>query len=242
MISSRDHPATSGLAPSACRAGRPPSMIIRRAPGPHGLRPRAGCGCGCVERRVRRAVDPARMRFLRRPPDQLLELASRMSVHASSHGGVISAGDARALGAQDGDIRALIAARLWTRLRRGVYGDVAFVGTSGDHRHLENAAALLAACGADTVVSHVSGARILGLPTPYGDVGDEVELTRRPPRATATRPQVLGFMCRTTTTRTWFSSTEYRSWAVPASRSTARRHCSRRTVSPSLMHCCDGRW
>ncbi len=105
-----------------------------------------------------------------------------MSVHASSHGGVISAGDARALGAQDGDIRALIAARLWTRLRRGVYGDVAFVGTSGDHRHLENAAALLAACGADTVVSHVSGARILGLPTPYGDVGDEVELTRRPPR------------------------------------------------------------
>ncbi len=105
-----------------------------------------------------------------------------MSLHAAGDGGVISSVDARALGAQDGDIRVLIAASIWVRLRRGVYGDRAFVGTSADRRHRELAAALLAACGGDTVVSHVSGVRLVGLPTPYGELPDAVELTRRPPR------------------------------------------------------------
>jgi hypothetical protein len=105
-----------------------------------------------------------------------------MSAHAAANGGVISSVDARALGAQDGDIRALIASSLWTRLRRGVYGDRAYVGASVDSRHRELAAAVLAACGGDTVVSHLSGVRLLGLPTPYRGSADDVELTRRPPR------------------------------------------------------------
>ncbi len=105
-----------------------------------------------------------------------------MSLHAGGNGGVITSIHARALGAQDGDVRALIAASLWVRLRRGVYGDRAFVGASADRRHREMAAALLAACGGGTVVSHLSGARLAGLPTPYGELPDGVEVTRRPPR------------------------------------------------------------
>jgi hypothetical protein len=122
------------------------------------------------------------MRSSTRPPDQLLSLSVLMSQAAAGRGGVISSVEARGLGAQDGDIRALIAAGLWSRLRRGVYADATFVGTAADARHRESAAALLAACGGGTAVSHLSGARLLGLPTPYGDLPHDVEVTRRPPR------------------------------------------------------------
>jgi hypothetical protein len=95
-----------------------------------------------------------------------------MSAHASTNGGVISSVDARAL----------IAAGAWCRLRRGVYGDRAFVASAPDSRHLEVAASVLAACAGGTAVTHLSAVRLLGLPTPPGPQVDEVSITRRPPR------------------------------------------------------------
>jgi hypothetical protein len=113
--------------------------------------------------------------------DRLMMLSLRMSARAARAGGVIGAVEARALGAQDGDLRALLRAGLWVRLRRGVYGDATYRPTCADGEHLRDAAAVLAACGGNAVVSGVSGAQLLGLPVAVRSRAETVMLTRRPP-------------------------------------------------------------
>jgi predicted transcriptional regulator of viral defense system len=112
-------------------------------------------------------------------PHELL-VHSRLTSRAAKQGGVVSALDARALGALDGDIRRLISAGLWTRPRRSVYADRNYRSTLPAPVHAEVCAATLAALDAGVVVSHLSAVHLLGLPTPR--VAPEVvSVTRRPP-------------------------------------------------------------
>jgi hypothetical protein len=69
---------------------------------------------------------------------------------------------------------------LWTRPRRAVYADPAFAPAAADHRHVEAAAALLAAVGPATVLSHTSAARLLGMPQPAARWPDQVCISRPP--------------------------------------------------------------
>jgi hypothetical protein len=124
------------------------------------------------------AVHPAGMSI---DHDRLLTLSLRMSASAARSGGVVGARQARALGAQDGDLRALIRAGLWVRLRRGVYGDTAHRSACPDAEHHREAAAVLMACESNAVVSSVSGAQLLGLPIARRQRVALVHLTRRPP-------------------------------------------------------------
>jgi hypothetical protein len=66
-------------------------------------------------------------------------------------------------------------------MRRGVYGDAAYVPTCADPEHQRDAAAVLAACGTNAVLSSLSGAQLLGLPIAHGQRAEHVHLTRRPP-------------------------------------------------------------
>lgn len=103
-----------------------------------------------------------------------------MRVVAGARGGVIAAAEARALGADSSAIRRLCGSGEWFRIRRGVYGDALF--RSDDRSgHLGRCAAVLAGLRrGDAVVSHLSGARLLGLPLPpLTDA--RVSITRRPP-------------------------------------------------------------
>ena len=118
----------------------------------------------------------------RREPLQgeLRALSDRMRVAAAGRAGVISAAEARALGADSSAIRRLCSSGEWFRIRRGVYGDALF--RSDDRSgHLQRCAAVLAGLRAgDAVVSHLSGARLLRLPLPPL-VDARVAITRRPP-------------------------------------------------------------
>ena len=107
-------------------------------------------------------------------------LSARMSELAARQGGVVSARSARALGAQTGDIRRLMSAGRWTRPRRAVYADTTHRSSSPASLHAALCAAALAALDPGVVASHLTAARLLGLPTP-SRLPDEVTLTRLPP-------------------------------------------------------------
>ena len=64
----------------------------------------------------------------RLPPSPVLVAASaRMSELAATQGGVVTAAQCRALGVDDVAVRRLLAVGTWSRARRGIYRDVAFV-------------------------------------------------------------------------------------------------------------------
>lgn len=102
---------------------------------------------------------------------------------ARDQGGVVTAAQCAALGADASAIRRLLTSGDWHRIRRGIYGDARFRGrdTTG---HLRRCAAILAGLrSGDAVVSHLSAARLLGLPLPPR-VDPQVTITRRPPAPT----------------------------------------------------------
>lgn len=102
---------------------------------------------------------------------------------ARTQGGVITAAQCAGLGATASDIRRLVGSGEWRRVRRGIYaaaGEPAAVDP-----HLRRCAAVLAGLrAAGGVVSHLSAARILGLPLPPA-VDGRASLTRRPPAPTS---------------------------------------------------------
>jgi hypothetical protein len=87
------------------------------------------------------------------------------------------------LGADATVIRRLLGAGGWRRARRGVYRDTGFAARrlplAAVAQHAR-CAGLVAALGSGVVVSHLTAARLLGLPLPPG-ARSEVILTRRPP-------------------------------------------------------------
>ncbi|MHA6617155.1 type IV toxin-antitoxin system AbiEi family antitoxin domain-containing protein [Pseudonocardia sp. DLS-67] len=100
---------------------------------------------------------------------------------AQQQGGVITAGQCHVLGATDSDIRRLLGSGEWRRVRRGVYADSRRPSADG---HLRQCAAVLTGLTAGTgVVSHLSAARLLGLPLPPR-VDSRISITRRPPAPT----------------------------------------------------------
>ena len=122
-----------------------------------------------------------------------------MSGLATTQGGVVTAAQCRALGVDDAAVRRLLARGLWTRARRGVYADVGFVPQFtppagleslasgrgvGDPAHHAQCAALLACLARPAVVSHLSAARLLGLPLPPGRPDSRACITRRGPAPT----------------------------------------------------------
>lgn len=111
-----------------------------------------------------------------------LTLSDRMRVASRTQGGVISAAQCALLGVDASDIRSLLAAGEWRRIRRAVYADTRHRGRD---THLVRCAAVLAGLRATGgVVSHISAARVLGLPLPPRVAG-AVSLTRRPPAPTS---------------------------------------------------------
>ena len=130
----------------------------------------------------------------------LREISGHMRTVAAGQGGVITAAQGAAVGADPAVIRRLLGSGEWCRARRGVYRDTGFTA-----RHLPapasvlhgRCAALVAALGGRAVASHTTAARLLGLPLPPG-AGHEVELTRGPPArsnriGTAARVHVAEF-------------------------------------------------
>lgn len=108
-----------------------------------------------------------------------------MRAAARAHGGVITAAQCLALGADASDIRSLLSHREWRRIRRGIYLDAHRSPSGADSTHLHRCAAVLAGLRATGgVVSGLSAARILGLPLPPL-VDGTVSLTRRPPAPTS---------------------------------------------------------
>ena len=104
-----------------------------------------------------------------------------MRAVAAARGGMITAGQCREVGVGDTVVRRLIRAERWTRARHGVYADVAAVADSADPGHHALCAALLAALDTPAVVSHLSAARLLGLPLPPGTPDPRAAITRRRP-------------------------------------------------------------
>jgi putative AbiEi antitoxin of type IV toxin-antitoxin system len=116
---------------------------------------------------------------------------------AATQGGVVTAAQCRAMGVDDPAVRRLLAAGLWTRARRGIYADAAFVPwvpepagsmatgrVVGDPTHHAQCAALLASLGRPAVVSHLSAVRLLGLPLPPWRLDPLACITRRGPAPT----------------------------------------------------------
>jgi Transcriptional regulator, AbiEi antitoxin len=122
----------------------------------------------------------------RLPLDQELRaLSARMRALADGSGGVITAAQARPLGAGQDAIRRLISRGEWVRARRGVYRDLRLtLPEELDRAHHQRCAALLAALAAPAVISHTSAARLLNLPLPPGGGGARAHVARRPPAAT----------------------------------------------------------
>lgn len=92
--------------------------------------------------------------------------------------GVFTARDARRAGYEPEEVRALLARKEWTTVRRGVYAETRTVaGARADPRqgHLVDCAAVLASLEPGPVLSHASAARFHGLPVPRGT--DVVRLT-----------------------------------------------------------------
>jgi hypothetical protein len=104
-----------------------------------------------------------------------------MHMVTTGQGGVINARQARELGADDSAIRRLCRSGEWTRIRRGVYADT--LSAPQNSGHLRRCAAVLAGLDGDAVVSHLSAARLLGLPLPPS-VDPHVSITRRRPAPT----------------------------------------------------------
>jgi hypothetical protein len=119
------------------------------------------------------------------PPDpHLLALNTQMRELAAPQGGVISAAQCRLLGVDDSAIRRLITCGWWKRARHRIYADTGFTTQeAADPAHHARAAALLVCLATPAVVSHVSAARLLGLPLPPGKLDKRVVITRRPPVA-----------------------------------------------------------
>jgi hypothetical protein len=110
-------------------------------------------------------------------------LSERMRGIARHQGGVITAAQCAGLGATASDIRRLLGCGEWHRVRRGIYADTRAAGDVDPH--LRRCAAVLAGLrAAEGVASHLSAARILGLPLPPA-VDGRVSLTRRPPAPTS---------------------------------------------------------
>jgi len=112
---------------------------------------------------------------------QLLAAGARMHDVAVMCGGVVTAAQCRAVGVDDHAVRRLLGAGLWTRTRRGVYADATFRPEVADPAHHARCAALLASLARPAVVSHLSAARLLGLPLPPGRPDTRACVTRRPP-------------------------------------------------------------
>jgi hypothetical protein len=111
----------------------------------------------------------------------LLAATARMQAVAAMRGGVITAAQCRALGVDDETVRRLIGRDLWVRSRHGVYADCAFAPDTPDPDHHAGSAALLASLATPAVISHLSAARLLGLPLPPGSPDPRVCVTRRRP-------------------------------------------------------------
>lgn len=122
----------------------------------------------------------------RRPlPPEPLALSAALRALAAGQGGVLTAAQCRAAGADKPAMRRLLNAGAWRCARRGVYADPTFALPGAvDAEHHHRCAALLAAlAGGSAVVSHLSAARLLGLPLPPG-APQRASITRRPPAPT----------------------------------------------------------
>lgn len=94
--------------------------------------------------------------------------------------GLFTAVDARRAGYEHGEIRHLLSAGTWTRVRRGVYGlsdEVASARASGRRHAIDCTAVLLDLGRPEAVVSHSSALRLLGLPARRALLADTVRLT-----------------------------------------------------------------
>ena len=94
--------------------------------------------------------------------------------------GLFTALDARRAGYEHGEIRHLLAAGTWTRLRRGVYGltdDVSSARASGRRHAIDCTAVLLDLGRPQATASHTSALRLLGLPARQALLPDAVRLT-----------------------------------------------------------------
>jgi Transcriptional regulator, AbiEi antitoxin len=111
----------------------------------------------------------------------LLAASARMREVAAVRGGVITAAQCRALGVDDETVRRLIGRELWIRARHGVYADCGFAPETADPDHHAGSAALLASLATPAVISHLSAARLLGLPLPPGTPDPRSCITRRRP-------------------------------------------------------------
>jgi hypothetical protein len=111
----------------------------------------------------------------------LLAMSASMRELAVVCGGVVTAAQCRVLGVDDAAVRRLIGAGCWTRARRVVYADAVFSTEIADSDHHGCCAALLASLARPAVVSHLSAARLLGLPLPPGRSDPRAVITRRAP-------------------------------------------------------------
>jgi len=110
----------------------------------------------------------------------LAALDAQLSRLARSQGGVVTAVQARGLGAADADIRTLLRSGWWERMRRGVYRDRRAVWP-GEHQDLAaQTAAAVAALTGDVYASGPCCAALLDLPLPPR-FRPEVEIARRAP-------------------------------------------------------------
>src|SRR5689334_8851149 len=114
----------------------------------------------------------------------VLTAQERMRTLAAEQGGVVTAAQCRGLGIDDDTVRRLIAVGDWSRARRGVYADTTYAAEVADPDHHARCAALLVCLGRPAVVSHLSAARLLGLPLPPGRPDPRACVTRRPPAPT----------------------------------------------------------
>jgi hypothetical protein len=117
-------------------------------------------------------------------PAPLLDLSAGLREVARGQGGVVTEAQCRTSGVDEAVVRRLLAAGAWVRTRRGIYLDPSFPRPHADAAHHARCAALLASLARPAVVSHLSAARLLGLPLPPGRLDERVALTRRPPAAT----------------------------------------------------------
>lgn len=91
--------------------------------------------------------------------------------------GVFTSQEALRVGYREEDIRAELATRRWTRLRKGVYVQTALeAAASGRARHLLDAVAVLLRLDPGPVLSHASAARLHELEVPRS-AGNDVRVT-----------------------------------------------------------------
>lgn len=114
----------------------------------------------------------------------------RVAAFLADHGWAITAEEARRLGLTRNDIRGLVARDVLLRVARGAYVCAAFAARGATERHLASVRALLRQRPGALGASHVSAARVHGLPLLRQDL-DRVHLAHRRPSKETRRRDVF---------------------------------------------------